>query len=132
MKTLVVEDEFISRNILLAFLSEHGHCDVAINGCEAVEAFARAYAEGSPYDLVCLDLSMPEMNGHDALRHMRFAEVKRGIYGLDRVRIVITTVHWDAENMFPAFRGECDGYLAKPISKQALDELLCSLNVLAR
>lgn len=129
MKALVVEDEFISRNILLAFLSDRGQCDVAINGREAVEAFERAYTEGAPYDLVCLDLSMPEMNGHDALRHMRFTEVKQGIYGLDRVRIIITTVHWDAENMFPAFRGECDGYLAKPVSKPALDEMLCSLNV---
>lgn len=129
MKALIVEDEFISRKILLSLLSGYGTCDVAVNGREAVEAFTQAYADGAPYDLVCLDLSMPEMNGHDALRHMRFCELRHGIGGLDRACIIITTVHWDAQNMMPAFRDECDGYLAKPLSQPRLDELLQSLNL---
>ncbi len=70
MKCLIVEDDFTARKLLLACLSKHAECDVAVNGKEAIQAFYTAIKE-KPYDLLCLDIYMPEMDGQEALRVIR-------------------------------------------------------------
>ena len=65
IKTLIVEDDFACRKALQIFLSEYGNCFIAVNGCEAVEAVRQALDEDQPYDLICLDIMMPEMDGHE-------------------------------------------------------------------
>ncbi len=66
MRILVVEDDFISRRLLCRFLERFGECDVAINGNEAVNAVEHALQAGAHYDLICLDIMMPEMDGQEA------------------------------------------------------------------
>jgi two-component system chemotaxis response regulator CheY len=120
MKALIVEDDFISRMLLQALLSPYGECHVAVNGREAVHAFRMARAQGEPYDLVCLDIMMPEMDGHEVLRAMRAAEEADGVLIGDGSKIVMTTALQDKGNVFTSFREMCDGYLPKPISKAKL------------
>ena len=67
MKTLIVEDEPTSRLLLQAILSGYGDCDIATDGEEAVEAFRSALEQGVPYNLVCMDIMMPKLDGHEAL-----------------------------------------------------------------
>ncbi|MFW6242306.1 MAG: response regulator, partial [Thermodesulfobacteriota bacterium] len=71
MKILVVEDDFISRRILKEILTEHGDCDVVVDGDEAVQAFRLAREEGAPYQLICMDIMMPNKDGHEALQEIR-------------------------------------------------------------
>jgi two-component system chemotaxis response regulator CheY len=71
MRVLVVEDDFISRKLLTTLLGHYGSCDVAVDGVEAVSAFKMALAEGAPYDLICLDIMMPNMDGQEALKEIR-------------------------------------------------------------
>ena len=79
MKTLIVEDDFTSRLLMQAILSPYGECHIAVNGREAIQAFRLARAQGHPYDLVCLDIMMPEMDGHAVLKALRAAEEAEGI-----------------------------------------------------
>ena len=74
MKTLIVEDDFTSRLFLQTFLSRYGECHIAVNGREAVEAFRMAADNGSPYDLICMDIMMPEMDGQEAVKQIRALE----------------------------------------------------------
>ena len=67
MRILIVEDDFISRNVLQHILSEFGTCDIAVDGQEAVAAFKRSWGSSSPYDLICMDIMMPGLDGHEAL-----------------------------------------------------------------
>ncbi len=90
MKCLVVEDEFISRTLLTELLSTYGTCHVATNGLEAVEAFQNVL-EGAPYDLICLDIMMPHLNGQEALQRIRALEAERGIGGWDTVKVIFPT-----------------------------------------
>jgi len=124
MKLLIVEDDFVSRTVLLKQLSAYGSPDVAVNGLEAVKAVEMQIAADEPYDLICLDIMMPEMNGHEALRKIRDVEQAAGIEGLDRCKIIMTTALSGSEDILDSFRDECDGYLVKPIKKQDIKKLL--------
>lgn len=66
MRILIVEDDFIGRKVLQRLLLEYGECDVAVDGVEAVKAFDLAWSAGMPYDVLFLDIMMPNMSGHDA------------------------------------------------------------------
>ena len=135
LKILIVEDDFTCRKLLQTFLSEYGDCFVAINGYEAVEAVREALDEGQLYDLVCLDIMMPEMDGHEALEAIRQIENEHGIAGLDGVKVIMTTALGDSKNVIGAFRTGCEAYIVKPVSKEKLLEEMEKLglfNLVAR
>ena len=74
MRILIAEDDFASRKVILKFLSVYGECDVTVDGMEAVDAFMMALEEDKPYDLICLDVMMPVMDGYQALKSIRKIE----------------------------------------------------------
>jgi len=121
MKTLIVEDDFTSRLVLQTFLSRYGECHIAVNGWEAVEAFRSALEGGQPYDLICMDIMMPEMDGRDAVKQVRALEEAQGIRSTAGVKIIMTTAVNDVKEVMRCFSELCDAYLVKPIN---LSELL--------
>ena len=127
MKTLIAEDDFTSSLLLQEILKPYGPQNLAVNGKDAVEAVRASLETGEPYDLVCLDIMMPEMDGQTVLRRIREMEDKAGIFGPDGAKIIMTTALGNKENILEAFAEQCDGYLIKPIRK---DELLRSLRKL--
>ena len=78
MRTLIVEDDFTSRLLLQTFLSRYGECHIAVNGKEAVAAFRAARESGQWYDLICMDIMMPEMDGQTAVKEIRALEEAGG------------------------------------------------------
>jgi len=121
MKTLIVEDDFICRTLIQEILSPYGVCHVAANGNEALEAFEKALNDNDPYDLICLDIMMPEMDGQEALQQIRALEQKKGIGGSDIVKVIMTTALSDPQNIMKAFiKGHCEAYLTKPINAEKL------------
>lgn len=120
MKTLIVEDELTSRTVLRKFLMEFGPTDTVVNGWEAVEAVRLALEEGSHYNLICLDIMMPEMDGHEALIQIRALEADSGIIFPDGAKIVMTTAVGNMESYSKAFDSLCDAYLVKPFSREKL------------
>lgn len=64
MKSLIVEDDFTGRLLLQKLLAPYGECHIAVNGKEAISAFAMALESGERYDRVCLDIMMEEKDGH--------------------------------------------------------------------
>ncbi len=122
LKILVAEDDFACRKLLQSFLSEYGDCFAAINGHEAVEAVKDALDEGQPYDLICLDIMMPEMDGHEALESIRKIENEHGIVGLDGVKVIVTTVLDYSASVIGAFKSGQEACIVKPFSKRDLLE----------
>jgi two-component system chemotaxis response regulator CheY len=120
MRILVVEDDFISRRLLCRFLEPVGECDVAINGQEALTAVEHALRADEHYDLICLDIMMPEMDGHDALKKIRELEIAEGHALGSGAKIIMTTSLEDKENILSAFKSSADGYVVKPIEKKKL------------
>ena len=120
MKTLVVEDDFTSRLTLHTFLSRYGECHIAVNGREAVEAFRSALDSGRGYDLICMDIMMPEMDGREAVRQIRELEESRGTLSTHGAKIIMTTAVQEVKEVVQCFKQLCDSYMMKPISLSEL------------
>ena len=132
IKCLIVEDDFTSRKLLQIYLTGHADCDIAVNGREATEVIRQSLANHEPYDLLCLDINMPEMNGQEALKIIRQIEKEHGIEGLDSVKAIMTTSMDDRKNIMDAFRSGCEAYIPKPVQKAALLEQLVKLELIEK
>jgi two-component system chemotaxis response regulator CheY len=115
MRALIVEDDFTCRLLLQSFLAPYGECHIAVNGKEAVAAFRTAQQSGQPYDLICMDIMMPEMDGQDAVREIRALEEAGGTLSTRGAKIIMTTALDDVKNVVQSFKSLCDACLFKPI-----------------
>nr|WP_307726544.1 response regulator [Trichlorobacter sp.] len=128
---MIVEDDFISRRILRELLSMHFDCEIAVDGEEAVTAFRLAHDSKSPYDLICMDIMMPKMDGREALRLIRQLEKELEVPPNLEVKVVMTTALDDPKTVFDSFYQDgATAYLVKPISKQKLLRELRALGLL--
>lgn len=128
MRILIVEDEFTSRKLLTAFLAEYGECDTASDGVECVETFKKALSEGKPYELLCLDIMMPNKDGHQALKEIRAIEHEHGIQSANEVKVIMVTALNDPKTVVKAYyKGGAAAYLPKPIEMQSLIAVLRDL-----
>ena len=131
MKILIAEDDFVSRIVLHEILSPYGTCHETVDGLETLTAFRMALDSGTPYDLICLDIMMPKMDGQQVLLEIRKEEQARGIGGYEMVKVVMTTAVDDPKSIMSAFiKGHCEAYLTKPIGKDSLLTTLRELGLI--
>lgn len=130
MKILIAEDDFASRNAIKNFLKQYGECDITVDGMEAVDAFMMASETGEPYDLVCLDVMMPVMDGYQALKGIRDIEKEKGISGKAATKVIMTTALNEERNVKKAFEMGCTVYCAKPIDLERLKKALIKLELI--
>lgn len=130
MKILLAEDDYVTRKAMDSFLSKYGECDVTVDGMEAVDAFLLALEEEEPYDLVCLDIMMPVMDGYQALVAIRNLEKERGIEVKDGVKVVMTTALNDEKNVKMAFELGCTVYSGKPIDQDRFEQAMKKLGLI--
>ncbi|MBF0188038.1 MAG: response regulator [Magnetococcales bacterium] len=131
MKTLIVDDVVDNRVLLKGYLASVSHCDLVKDGFEAVGLFEDAIREGEPYDLVLLDIMMPEMDGQETLKRLRQLEQDHGRTGsLEVAILMVTAIDSPREAMRSFFDGYCTDYLVKPVSRQTLFAKLSELNLI--
>ena len=130
MKILLAEDDFASRKFMDKQLSRYGECDVMVDGEEAVDAFMMALEDGEPYDLACLDVMMPVMDGYQVLKAIRDIEAQKGIPKSKRVKVIMTTALNDERNVKMAFELECEAYAGKPIDVEKFEKVLTKLGLI--
>lgn len=130
MKILLAEDDFVTRKYMSNFLSKYGECDVTVDGMEAVDAFLMALEDGEPYDLVCLDIMMPVMDGYQALVGIRNLERERNIPEEKAVKVIMTTALNEEKNVKMAFELGCTIYSGKPIDQERFEQALRKLGLI--
>ena len=130
MRILIVEDDFASRKCMMNIMSANGFCDGTVDGMEAVEAYMMALEDEQPYDLICLDVMMPVMDGYQVLNTIRNMEKQRGIEGDDRVKIIMMTALNEQKNVRKAFEMGCTVYCAKPVDLDKLINVLMKLKLI--
>jgi two-component system, chemotaxis family, chemotaxis protein CheY len=127
MRVLVVEDDFGSRRMMQKLLESYDgmDVDVVVDGEESIEAFKIAWEERKPYELIFMDIMMPKMDGHEALKRMRALERDMGVKPADEAQIIMTSVLEDPKNVIEAYYGgSATSYLVKPIDRDKLDREL--------
>ncbi len=129
MRSLIVEDDSTARKLLQIYLADYGDISVAVNGKEAVQAVEESLNSGKPYDLICLDVMMPEMDGVEALKHIRNLERDRAIAGLDGAKVIMTTSSNLPSDIFDSFNTGCEVYIVKPVRKEKLVEEMTKLGL---
>lgn len=124
MKTLIVEDVHFLALILERIINPFGPVDFAPNGRKAIDLCSKAFAKNEPYDLICLDLLLPEVDGFEVLYHIRHFEDSFNIPKDDRTKIIVISTFNDSKTVTRASRAGCDGYIAKPFRKDKILEEL--------
>jgi len=128
MKILIVEDDLSSRKFLYKFMCNYGECDITVDGMEGLDAYLMALDEDEPYDLVCLDIMMPKVDGIKALKTIREIERQRNIQGDKVVKIIMTTALNDVDLVKDTFDSGCEVYATKPIDIKKLENVMEKLN----
>jgi len=125
MKILIAEDDFTSRKYVLKLLEKYGECDITVNGLEAIEAFIMAVEEGAPYNLVCLDVMMPKIDGLRVLRYIREKEEEMNLASEKRVKIIITTALAESDIVNnKTFNEGLEVFIPKPMESTRLHEII--------
>ncbi len=129
MRILIAEDDYVSRKFMIKFLSQYGDCDVTVDGMEAIEVFMMALDEKRYYDLVCLDIMMPEVDGIKALKTIRKLEVERGVPMENRAKIIMTTALNATDEIFDSFESGSEAYSVKPIDTEKFKDVMIRLGL---
>ncbi len=134
MKILIVDDEFANRELLKYILQPYGECTMAEDGMEALTLFKEQLKAGKSFDLVLMDIMMPNMDGQEALREIRRAE--KEVYGTslnakDYSFIIMQTSLDDPKQLVESyFKGKCNGYITKPVTQDVLLDKLKKHNLI--
>ncbi|HTO95347.1 MAG TPA: ATP-binding protein, partial [Bacteroidota bacterium] len=120
-RVLVAEDNQVNQRVALRMLEKMGcRADVVANGEEAVEAVGRL-----PYDLVLMDCQMPVMDGFEATARIRKLSGQGG-----KTLVVALTANALEGDREKCIRAGMDDYLPKPVTQQALEQLLTKWDIL--
>lgn len=124
MRILIAEDDLTSRKFLFKFLGRYGECDLVVDGLEAIDAFLLSQKNNSPYDLICLDIMMPKIDGITVLKSIRDMEQQKGVPEEQRTKVIMTTALAETNLVGQAFETGCDAYAAKPLDTDRITDVM--------
>jgi len=128
VRILVIDDDITSRLLLKKLLSGYGECVLEESGKAALGTFLGALGKDAPFDLIFLDIVMPEMDGHEFLQTVRQMEAQWNVPPGREVKVVMTTsLNSPKEATKAFFKGQATGYLVKPVDKKTIDGKLGEL-----
>ena len=129
MKVLIAEDDIASGKFLSKLLSRYGEVVLATDGIAAVDEFVKSVSEGKEFDLVCLDIMMPKIDGYKTLQSIRDAERKLGIPRIARCKVVmISALDEDFDASYAS--NDYDDYICKPIDIMKFESIIKKLGLL--
>src|SRR5947199_5048533 len=125
LSILVAEDNQINALLIRSLLGRLGHhAVITTNGAEALESWLSAKSADTPYDLVLMDIQMPQLNGIETTKRIRTLEA--GEPG-GRTPILALTANTLVEDRYACFEAGMDGFLIKPLDREKLAEALAGL-----
>lgn len=130
MKILIAEDDLTSRLFMKKYLSQYGECQVAVNGVEAIDRALEAMESGNAFDLICMDIMMPKVDGIKALKMIRQAEQSKNTDVGKTSKVIMTTALNDKNTVAEAYASGCEAYAWKPIEIEKFNDLLRELELI--
>ncbi len=129
MKILIVDDEEVSRCKLTAILEDLGECVTAGSGREAIGEVKKAINNGAFYDLITMDVSMPQMDGTEALLNIRDLEKSAKSAPKPQAKIVMITAQKDRDCLITCVQAGCNDYIIKPVDPDKVFQRLKALKI---
>ncbi|MDD2670991.1 MAG: HDOD domain-containing protein [Syntrophales bacterium] len=129
MKILVVDDEIVSRKKMEKIMSSFGECAAVDSGPAALREFEAAIDAGEPFNLIALDISMPEMDGTEVLYRLKVLQQEKNIPIEHMPIIIIVTAQSDRDTVVTCIQAGCDSYIVKPFDRNIIASKLEELGV---
>lgn len=130
LRCLIMEDDELSRELLALQMEPYAQCDLAVDGREGVAKFELALQNDAPYDLILLDIVMPEMDGFQAAKAIRAIEDKQGITIDKGVNIVVLSSLSTPQDVIQAYvAAQSSAHLVKPVQPEKLLKTLRKLDL---
>lgn len=129
MRFLIVDDDESIHLYLQGILAPFAVCDMAHSGAEALDLFLQAHDDQQPYDVIFMDILMPEQDGHKTAERLRHEELRLEISEAEQFTLVMITSLVDNKNVSKAFFNTfASCYIVKPFdSDQVIDELRANM-----
>jgi len=128
INSLVVEDNVITQKFIHKIMKDFGTCDVGNDGQEGLEQFEKNISENNYYDVICLDIQMPKLDGVQLLEKIRKMEKEN--QQIKRSVIIMITAIGDKEINKKCVKLGCNSFLLKPVDKENLSKVLRRHHVL--
>ena len=130
MKILIVDDELVSRTKLKLIMENIGQCEAVEHGKDAIAIFHHAHFINDPFNLIMLDINLPEMDGIAVLAEIRRAEKYLMIPASHRANILMVTSYGDKDRIVACAQSGCDDYIVKPFDDDIIREKLAKLGII--
>jgi PAS domain S-box-containing protein len=125
LSVLVAEDNEINALLMRSLLTRLGHhAVITTNGEEALESWLSAKSAGAPYDLVLMDIQMPQLDGIETTKRIRAREASQAGR---QTPILALTANTLVEDRYACFEAGMDGFLIKPLDREKLGDALAGL-----
>lgn len=124
MRVLIADDDSNSAKVISLYLARYGECTVVTDGLQAVSAVMDAYRMNSIYDLLVLDVMMPNLDGTQALDAIRDYEASLGIPEEKRLRVIIISALSSDSIRAEVYSKGCLLYMRKPVNFEVLQRIL--------
>ena len=125
MKILIVDDEPTNLVVLVGILKNIARCVTAFSGKDALQEFSKSLNDADPFEMILLDIMMPEMDGHECMSKIRTIENDFKVQLGNEVKIVIVSAVSDQNNVCKSFfHGNATYYLTKPVNREELLKLV--------
>jgi len=128
LRILIAEDDPVNRELLSKVLAPLGDCETASDGIETVEAVIQAHEEDRPFDVLCLDIMMPRVDGIMALRAIRDAEKHMKVPVGKRVKVIILSALNEEQARATGLDPLYEAYMEKPLDLTKLYIAVEALN----
>ncbi len=123
MRILIVDDDYISRTKLKALMAPYGDCDAVYNGVLALQFFKQAWDDCAPYDLITLDVDMPDLRGEEVVHTIReWEQAKKCYQNNEEIKILMVSAMKDGQTVLKSFSKGCEAYLFKPVTQASIRE----------
>jgi len=130
MRILIAEDDYMVRQFLSTMLNHYGDVVASQSGRDALDVFSKELARRRCFDLICIETALPELCGNEVLKTIRRLEAeKKGVGWFNASKILMMTGQADRECVVTAIENGCDGFLLKPIEKEAFFRKLAEMGI---
>lgn len=129
-RCLVVDDDELGREMIRTILEAVPIVDAAVDGNDAVAKYQASVESGEPYQLILLDILMPDMDGLSAGKAIRALERNKGVGIASQCKIVMLTSLKSAQDVMQAMMSvQSAAYLVKPVDQAKLKETLSKIGL---
>jgi CheY-like chemotaxis protein len=117
IRALIAEDDFATRWRMKRLIEPYICCDIAVNSSEVLLAFEISQDDGTPYDIMLIDVDLPGNTPAEIIADIRKREANRNIVRLDQIKFVAISRHDTSSRALSEILSQCEGHITRPINK---------------